>query len=153
MVSQESFGPEHIPQVWLHGRDTQWSAGPWATWCDVHVGSALGWGWTKWLPRVSSNLSCPSCWCKTRREEGWRWSLVEDPQAVQGEDTAQMTTGTILRLLSTSHGACANCRLNQVLFWQLKMRETVLHEGIQAAPIESETTLFTLCICQSYQST
>lgn len=140
------------PQVCLRRTVTQWSAGPWATWCDVHVSSTLGWGWTRWAPVVPSNLSWTPCWCKTRGEEGWRRSLVEGPQAAQGEDTAQVAVTRILRLLSAFHGACANCSLNQVLFWQLKMRETVLHEGIQAVPIESKTTSFTPCVCQSHQS-
>lgn len=151
MVSEESFWPGHIPRS-ASIAVTQWLAGPRATRCDIHVGSALGWGWTRWPPMLLSNLSWPSCWCKTRGEEGGRRSLVEDPQATQGEDTAQMAVTWILRLLSASHSTCANCSLNQVLFWQLKMRETVLHEGIQAVPIELKTTSFALCICQSYQS-
>lgn len=58
-----------------------------------------------------------------------------------------MSLTRILKTASTSlWSARANCRLSQVLFWQLKTRENILHEGIQAVRTESKTSSFTLCM-------
>lgn len=86
-------------------------------------------------------LSWPSLWWQSTGEGGGgRWSLLEEP--VLEEDTSQIFT-----LLSTQ--CLCNCSLHQVLFWQLKMRDTPPHEGIRAVPTDSETASFTPCICQS----
>lgn len=114
---------------------SQQSAGPWAK-------STLASLWARAGPDhlhppwvEPPKLSWPSHCCKPTGEE-------------EGGDPCLESQSWRKTHLEYSHCLC-NCSLHQVLFWQLKMRDTLPHEEIWAAPTDSETTSFTLCICQS----
>lgn len=123
---------------------SQWSAGPWAKPMSASLLARAGPDHLHppWVgpPKLTITLRQGHRWGRREVIPGWK--------ASPGGRHSSVCSSNTQATLHITQCLC-NCSLHQVLFWQLKMRDTIPREGIQAVPTDSETTSFTLCICQS----